>query len=153
MQKQVNLANRGRALEELLEHVFDSSPGVCMFRQANRIVLLRDGRAFPKKGAPVDFVGVINGIPVAVECKETFDGSIYLGKSRFPDSEIHALESFYKAGGRPYVVGAFWKRNILAVYGFRSFSKILSSGKKSLIPEDADVVLPVEDAGEIVKVL
>lgn len=152
MQKQVNLANRGRALEELLEFVFNSSPGVCMFRQANRIVLLRDGRAFPQKGAPVDFVGVINGVPVAVECKETSGGSIHLGKYRFPDSEIHALESFYKSGGRSYVVGAFWKRDVLAVYGFRSFFKHLSSGKKSLVPEDADAVLPVEDVGEIVKV-
>lgn len=64
-------ANRGRALEDLLEAVFTGAgPTVKMFRQSNKWVPLRSGKAFPHKGAPTDFVGVISGIPVAVECSQ-----------------------------------------------------------------------------------
>ncbi|MFY9273612.1 MAG: hypothetical protein WAO37_11510, partial [Thermacetogeniaceae bacterium] len=65
-------ANRGRTFEDLIELAFERTPGAKMFRQANLWIPLRNGKAgaFPKKGAPIDFVGVIDGVPVAVECKE-----------------------------------------------------------------------------------
>lgn len=149
-----SLANRGRALEELLEMVFSSSgPEVCMFRQANRIVLLRNGRAFPQKGAPIDFVGVINGVPIAVECKEVSSERLSLGPGRFPEKEIRALQKFYRAGGRSYIVAAFWKNDVLAVFGFENFFKRWSEGTKSVTFQNADCVLPVQSTRQIVKIL
>jgi len=148
-----SLANRGRALEELLELLFSSAgPDVCMFRQANRVVLLRNGRAFPKEGAPLDFVGVISGVPVAVECKEVSGGRLSLGPSRFPEKEVDALRTFSEAGGRSYIVAAFWKYGVLGILSFKSFVELRSAGRKSLTSQDADFVLPARDAGQIVEI-
>lgn len=149
---QKRMANRGRALEDLLETVFNSDPETCMFRQANRVVLLRDGKAFPQKGAPVDFVGVIKGVPVAVECKETKRSRLPLNKSRFPPKEIAALLEFAEKGGRSFVVAAFWKHGTMAVYGFESFKELLKI-KKSVALEDADSVLPLEESKKVIRVL
>jgi len=150
-QKLNTLGNRGRALEDLLEAAFDSDSETCMFRQSNRIVLLRDGRAFPQKGAPVDFVGVVRGVPVVVECKETKANRLPLNKSRFPENEITALQRFSDSGGSSFVVAAFWKHNRIAVFSFRTF-KGLMSYRKSVYPEDADVVFPVSKVKKITEV-
>ena len=72
-------ANRGRTFEDLIELAFERTPGAKMFRQANLWIPLRNGGAIPKRGAPVDFLGVIDGIPVAVECKENQSKRISLG--------------------------------------------------------------------------
>jgi len=147
-------ANRGRALEDLLETVFESAgPGVKIFRQNNKWVPLRSGRSFPYKGVPVDFVGVVSGIPVAVECKETAGKSLPLNPSRFPEKEILALREFSEAGGRAFVVAAFWRVDSLAVYRFESFHRFWqqykTGGRASLRPDDADAWAPLADAAAI----
>lgn len=136
-------SNRGRALEDLVERAFDSDPGSKMFPQNNKTVILRDGTAFYQKGkgAPVDFVGTVRGIPVAVECKETSPSRLSLSESRFPEREKEALEEFERAGGRSFVVAAFWKEDLLAV-----FTVEILRGKKSLSPKEAAFALPVSQA-------
>lgn len=147
-----NLGNRGTVLEELLETIFDADSNACMLRQANRIVLLRNGTAFPQKGAPIDFVGVIKGIPVAVECKETKINRLPLNKSRFPQKEIDALQRFYEAGGNSFVVAAYWKHDCLAVFSYKTFEKLLKT-QKSASHKDADAVFPVGKVKKITEVL
>lgn len=146
-------ANRGRALEDLLEAVFasldvtfaDAVPGAKMFRQSNKWVPLRSGGAFPHKGAPVDFVGVIMGIPVALECKETAASTFSLHPSKFPEKEIRSLQVFSQAGGRAFVIIAFWKVESLAVFKFETlyglWLKCQEGGRASLRPGDADAVI------------
>lgn len=136
-------SNRGRALEDLVERAFDSDPGSKMFRQNNKLVILRDGTAFyPKgKGAPVDFVGVVKGIPVAVECKETGSSRLSLAESRFPEREKKALEEFERAEGRSFVVAAFWKEDLLAVFTVDALR-----GRKSLPLKEAAFTLPASQA-------
>jgi recombination protein U len=136
-------SNRGRALEDLVERAFDSDPGSKMFPQNNKLVILRDGTAFYQKGkgASVDFVGVIKGIPVAVECKETSSSRLPLSESRFPEREKEALEEFERAEGRSFVVAAFWKENLLALFTVDALR-----GRKSLSPKEAAFTLPVSQA-------
>jgi len=148
-------ANRGRAFEDLIEMAFDRTPGAKMFRQANLWIPLRNGKggAFPKKGAPIDFVGVIDGVPVAVECKENQTKRISLGEKRFPLKEINALKEFEEAGGKSFVFVAFWQEGIIAVYVFQVFYSYWSSGKKSLTSQDTDYILPVNKVMNIKKYL
>lgn len=87
-------ANRGRVLEDLLEKVFESAGSdVFVLRQNNRWIPWR-GRAFPQKGVPLDFVGVVQGVPVGVECKETSSARLPLTQSKFPEKEREALARF-----------------------------------------------------------
>lgn len=117
-------ANRGRTLEDLMETAFDAAgPSVWVRRQNNLWVPLRGKQAFPKKGSPVDFVGVIDGTAVAIECKESAGPRLSLGKQRFPHKEIEALQQCEIAGGQAFVVAAFWLENTLAVYRFSDFHK------------------------------
>lgn len=156
---QATQANRGRALEELVEMVFGSAgPHVKMFRQSNKWVPLRSGRAFPSKGAPVDFVGAINGVPIAVECKESTNGKLSLGKSRFPQKEIDALSDFTRAGGRAFVVAAFWQENRLAIYPFSEFYRVWLGYKNRkrlsyVTVKDAAIAIPISDARKLASVL
>ncbi len=138
-------ANRGRVFEDLIEIAFDRTPGAKMFRQANLWIPLHNGKkgAFPKRGAPVDFLGVIDGTPVVVECKENQSKRISLGPNRFPLKEINALKEFEEAGGKSFVFVAFWQESIIAMYNFELFYKYWGSDKKSLTSRDACCVLPV----------
>lgn len=104
-------ANRGRTFEDLIEMAFNRTPGAKMFRQANLWIPLHNGKkgAFPKRGAPVDFLGVIEGVPVAVECKENQSKRLSLGSTRFPLEEIIALKEFEDAGGKSFVFVAFFR--------------------------------------------
>jgi hypothetical protein len=132
-------ANRGRALEELIERITDNVPGCVLFRQANRWVPLRGGRggAFPARGAPVDFVGAVRGVPVVLECKEVGKGKRFpLTASRLPEQEIRAMERFEEAGGRAFLLVAFWGEDALAVYPFYFVREMLASGMKSLRVEE-----------------
>lgn len=147
-------ANRGRALEELLEASFNGAgPDVKMFPQANRWVPLRGGKkAYPSRGSPVDFVGVLKGVPVAVEAKETNSSRLPVNKSRFLPKELLALTEFERAGGRAFVVAAFWKKELLAVYTMETL--LAAAGfRRSLKPEEADVVLPLDRAPDLPKKL
>jgi len=54
-----------------------------MFRQANLWIPLRNGKAgaFPKKGAPIDFVGVIDGFPLRWSVKKIKQKESLWGKA------------------------------------------------------------------------
>jgi recombination protein U len=141
-------ANRGRALEDLLERVFEGAgPDVFVLRQHNRWVPWR-GRAFPRKGAPLDFAGWIKGVGVGIECKETVQARFPLTESRFPEKERGALERCVRAGASAFLVVAFWKENVLAAYSWPRLEKLLRA-KRSLKPEDADFTLAAGKAGEL----
>lgn len=148
-------ANRGRTFEDLIEMAFNRTPGAKMFRQANLWIPLHNGKkgAFPKRGAPVDFLGVIEGVPVAVECKENQSKRISLGPNRFPQKEIDALIEFEDAGGKSFVFVAFWQESIIAIYNFELFYRYWNSDKKSLTSRDAGCVLPVGKIMDVKKYL
>ncbi|RPF49596.1 penicillin-binding protein-related factor A (putative recombinase) [Thermodesulfitimonas autotrophica] len=143
-------ANRGCALEDLVEAVFEANPNSKVFRQNNRWVPLRSGKggAFPSRGAPVDFVGCIEGVPVAIECKETSSPRLPLTESRFPEKEKVALVEFERAGGRSFIVAAFWRENALAVFKLETFLRALEH-KKSVKYDDADAVISLDFALEL----
>lgn len=106
------LANRGRALEELVEAACLAAMkdgSACVIRQNPRWVPLGGGKsAFPNSGAPVDFLGVVRGRGVALECKEASRGErLPLNQVRFPQKEVEFLRSFERAGGFAFVVAAF----------------------------------------------
>lgn len=148
-------ANRGRAFEELVEMAFNRTPGAKMFKQANLWIPLKNGKggAFPKRGAPIDFLGVIDGVPVAVECKENQSKRISLGPSRFPIKEINALKGFEEAGGQSYLFVAFWQDNLIAIFDFDQFYKYWDSDKKSVTSNDTSCVLPIGEIMDIGKYL
>ncbi|SMB96248.1 Recombination protein U [Thermanaeromonas toyohensis ToBE] len=131
-------ANRGRPLEELIERAFAGLPGVQLFRQVNVWVPLKGGKrgAFPARGAPVDFVGAVHGVPVALECKEVAKGERFpLNGSRLPEKEVQAMKSFEEAGGRSFLLVAFWEPGLLAVYPFGTVEAEIASGSRSLSVE------------------
>lgn len=98
----INLqANRGRTLEELFG-LLVAGKEYCYFQKQHNLWIPWKGSAFPAGGAPIDFIGVIKGIPVAVECKEV------TGKSfpfcRLPQKEFEALRAFEGAGGKAFLL-------------------------------------------------
>lgn len=119
-------ANRGKTLEDLVEKAFRDAflkgLPVWVQRQNNKWVPVRNGsRAVPVRGrgSPVDFIGSVLGVPVALECKEYRAGRrLILNESRFPEREIVALRDFESVGGRGFVVAVFRESDTLAVYPF-----------------------------------
>lgn len=139
----IRQANRGRPLEELIERLLAGISGVQVFRQVNVWVPLKSGRrgAFPARGAPVDFVGAIYGVPVALECKEVAKGKRFpLNESRLPEKEVRAMKSFEEAGGRSFILVAFWEPGLLAVYPFRTVEAEIASGSRSLSMEKGKIL-------------
>lgn len=141
------MGSRGRAFEDLLEEAFGGLPGACLFRQAAEFVIFR-GRAFPRRGAPVDFVGAARGAPIALECKETRRRRFPLTESHFPRREREALERFSRAGGAAFLVVAFEREGVLGVYPWEDLAGLLGS-RKSVAPGDARFVLPLSRVGEL----
>ena len=124
------LANRGRALEELVEAACLAAMKdgfACVIRQNPRCVLLGGGKsAFPISGAPVDFLGVVRGRGVALECKEVSKGGrLPLNPSRFPEKEVEFLRAFERAGGFAFVVAAFRQHQKTVVVPFRAVSGLI----------------------------
>lgn len=130
----VNQANRGRSLEDLVEQYLANAPGVKLFRQANRWVPLAGGaRAFPARGAPADFIGAVRGVPVVLECKEVSCSNRFpLTESRLPEKEVRAMREFEAAGGKAYLLVAFWEKGVLSLYPFPFVESALAKGRKSL---------------------
>ncbi|MEM3486452.1 MAG: Holliday junction resolvase RecU [Candidatus Methanomethyliaceae archaeon] len=106
---------------------------------ANQWVPLKSGRAFPRKGAPLDFVGVVAGIPVALECKEVGSGSRFpLNTARLPEKEVEALRSFENAGGKAFLVIAFWELHLIALVPFADVKKAWEDYKLKAGPASID---------------
>lgn len=122
----INCANRGKILEDLVEKSFRDAflngLPVWVQRQNNKWAPKRgSGKAVPVRGrgSPVDFIGSVLGVPVALECKEYRNGSrLSLNESRFPEKEISALRDFESVGGRGFVIAAFRESDTLALYPF-----------------------------------
>ncbi|NYE57136.1 Holliday junction resolvase RecU [Carboxydothermus ferrireducens] len=93
-------ANRGRAFEELFELAV-AGKKYCYFQKQHNLWIPYAGKAFPAKGSPIDFIGVVKGIPVAVECKEVTGDRFPL--SRLPRKEFDALKKFQRAGGKSFL--------------------------------------------------
>lgn len=154
-------ANRGKQLEDMVENsfrrAFQSGLPVWVQRQNNKWMPRRGGgKAIPVrgKGSPVDFLGTIFGVPVALECKEyRAGGRLSLNESRFPEKEITALHDFESVGGRGLVIAAFWESDALAVYSFPMIYehwKLYKAGKgEASVPYNRQGVL----VGEVQKIL
>jgi len=93
-------ANRGRTFEELFELAV-AGKKYCYFQKQHNLWIPYAGKAFPARGSPIDFIGVVKGIPVAVECKEIKGGRFPL--SRLPRKEFEALKRFQQAGGKSFL--------------------------------------------------
>lgn len=126
---------KGGALEEFVENLAVqlrlSGQGVLL--KQNVLWINYGGKVFPKKGAPVDFLGVVKGIPVALECKETTSDRIQLTESHFPEKEKAFLSDFEKAGGKAFLIFAFWKYNAVYLVRYKNF---LLFNKKSITNEE-----------------
>lgn len=133
-------ANRGRALEDLVERVLAGALGVKFFRIPTGWVPLEGGRkgAFPSRRAPIDFAGVVRGRFVALECKEVSRGRrLPLGPGRLPEGEVRALREVEAAGGAAFVLAAFWEPGVLAVAPFRELDgRFLARGRASASLEE-----------------
>ncbi|AAM25275.1 recombination protein U [Caldanaerobacter subterraneus subsp. tengcongensis MB4] len=127
---------KGGALEELVENLAVqlrlSGQGILL--KQNVLWVNHGGRVFPKKGAPVDFLGVIKGIPIAIECKETASDRIQFTESHFSEKEKAFLSDFEKAGGRAFLIFAFWKHNSIYIIPYRKF---IQYDKKTITNETA----------------
>jgi recombination protein U len=127
---------KGGALEELIENL------AVQLRLSGQGILLKQnvlwvnygGKVFPKKGAPVDFLGVVKGIPIALECKETTSDRIQLTESHFSEKEKAFLSDFENAGGKAFLIFAFWKHNSVYIIPYRKF---IQCDKKSITNETA----------------
>lgn len=127
---------KGGTLEEFVENLAVqlrlSGQGVLL--KQNVLWINYGGRVFPKKGAPVDFLGVVKGIPVALECKETASSRIQLSESHFPEKEKDFLADFEKAGGKAFLIFAFWRSNSIYLVSYKNFVRF---AKKSITNEEA----------------
>lgn len=128
--------NRGRKLEEIIEIALHLAARrglpVYFLHQTNQWIPLKNGKAFPRKGAPIDFVGAVEGVPVALECKEVGEGSRFpLNTSRLPEKEIEAMKGFEAAGGKTFLVIAFWERKIITLVPFDEIKKALQDYRQN----------------------
>lgn len=132
----------------MVEAALSGREGIALFRQANIWVPLRGGaRAYPLRGAPIDFLGAVRGVPVAIECKEVGRGRrLSLNSSRIPEKEVAALKRFEDAGGCSFVVIAFWELGSLELVSFPEFYsrwfEYRRGGKASLLFGECGVVIP-----------
>ncbi|ERM91524.1 hypothetical protein O163_10145 [Caldanaerobacter subterraneus subsp. yonseiensis KB-1] len=130
---------KGGALEELIENLAVqlrlSGQGILL--KQNVLWVNHGGRVFPKKGAPVDFLGVIKGIPVALECKETTSDRIQLTESHFSEKERAFLSDFEKAGGKAFLIFAFWKYNTIYIISHKNF---LHFNKKTITNKESEKI-------------
>lgn len=127
---------KGSALEELIENLAVqlrlSGQGILL--KQNVLWVNHGGRVFPKKGAPVDFLGVIKGISVALECKETASDRIQFTESHFSEKEKAFLSDFEKTGGKAFLIFAFWKHNSIYAIQYKDF---INFTKKTMTNEEA----------------
>lgn len=106
---------KGGALEEFIENLAAQLrlSGQGLLLKQNVLWVNYGGKVFPRKGAPVDFLGVVKGVPIALECKETVSDRIQLTESHFSEKEKAFLLDFEKVGGKAFLVFAFWKYNAI----------------------------------------
>lgn len=127
---------KGGALEEFVENIAIqlrlSGEGILL--KQNVLWINYGGKLFPKKGAPVDFLGVIKGIPTAIECKETTSDRIQLSESHFSEKEKAFLSDFEKVGGKAFLIFAFWKHNSIYIVPYKNF---VQYDKKTITNETA----------------
>ena len=110
-------ANRGMALESLIEHANAqyAAKGIATIQKvATPWKVIRNGNqivsAFPEKKSTVDFIGVFGGKPIAFDAKST------LLKSRIPYSnfekhQIEFMESWVRNGGTAFFIVEFAVHN------------------------------------------
>ena len=141
-----NYGNRGTTLEDLVENIFELYPNSCFARQRNLWVPINNGRggSFPVKGkgSPVDFVGVLRGVHVVLECKEYKKGHrLSLGENRYPEKEVLTQLKYAKAGSFCFTVVAFWELGAFGICGFNQLYEAWNVYKKVGKPAS----IPVED--------
>jgi recombination protein U len=114
---------KGGALEELIENIGTQLRilGQGVLLKQNVLWITYGNKTFPKKGAPVDFLGVIRGVPVAIECKETTGDRIQFSETHFSAKEKALLADFQRNGGKAFLIFAFWKANSIYVVKYSVF--------------------------------
>lgn len=130
---------KGGALEEFIENLAVqlrlSGQGILL--KQNVLWINYGGKVFPKKGAPVDFLGVVKGVPVALECKETTSDRIQFTESHFSEKEKAFLSDFERAGGKAFLIFAFWRHNSVYIVRYKDFIRFT---KKSITNEDTKIL-------------
>lgn len=136
----VTHANRGRALEDLVDVVLAGyeQRGVALVRRVPDPwrVVRRDGRvvgAFPVRKGLVDYLGVWRGVPVAFDCKET-GGT--LSFSKLPPHQVEFLERWACQGGLAALLVRFWRRGAVVWIPVGALLAVSRDGKRRLtLPE------------------
>lgn len=156
-----SFANRGRSLEQLVEHANEQyqAKGLALIqkvatpwtviRKENQIV-----SAFPAKKSTVDYIGVVRGrSPVAFDAKQCHD------KARFPLSNIeqHQIDfllNWQKQGGQSFLLiemTAKYKICRLELDELMQFwNDALNGGRKSIPISEFDGFNTVCQSGGIV---
>lgn len=88
-------------------------------------------------GGSVDFLGVIRGVPVALEAKSCRGGRFAL--RRITDSQLEFLRRWEACGGRSAVLLRFgFRRVVVAVISLRLLLEWISAGKRSVSAADVE---------------
>ncbi|MBC7342549.1 MAG: Holliday junction resolvase RecU [Clostridia bacterium] len=131
-------ANRGRALEEMVELTLDlyRKEGIAVVHKIpTPWVVRRKGGlitgAFPAKKSSVDFFGVWRGRAVAFDAKETSEKSRFPLKS-VPDHQMAFLSDWKEAGGIAGVLVWFRRARRIFWVPAKTLTRAREAGKKSL---------------------
>jgi len=93
-------------------------------------------------GGAVDFLGVIRGVPVAIEAKSCRGTRFAL--SRVTDKQVQFMKNWEAAGGRAFLLVRFGYRAVQAVaVPYSRLEQWLSSGKKSITIRDIPSLIEV----------
>jgi recombination protein U len=141
---------RGSTLEELINRTIDKyrESGLCLIQKVptpiTPIKIDKENRhitlAYFEQKSTVDYIGVVQGIPVCFDAKECVSGT-------FPIQNIHEhqvkfMEDFEKQGGISFIIIYFTAKN---EFYYLTFSKLkefwdrtLKGGRKSFKYEELD---------------
>lgn len=131
-------ANRGRALEEMVQMTLDGyrKRGIAVIHKIPTPWVVRRKRglitgAFPAKKSSVDFFGVWRGRAVAFDAKETSEKSRFPLKS-VPDHQLTFLSDWERAGGMAGVLVWFRRARRIFWVPAKTLTRAREAGKKSL---------------------
>lgn len=140
--KNYSKANLGRAFEEQVErsNKMYARRGQALIIKAHTEVSVKrkgkelTGAAFGEK-APVDFIGLAQGVPVAFDAKSTSELT-KLPYANIAQHQIQFMHDFEKQGGRSFLLVHFNKHHETYLITFEQLTTYIASSKYKYIPYD-----------------
>lgn len=81
---------------------------------------------------PADFVGIIDGRPLMIECKETISDKIYVSQFK-KDHQVEALEQWCNSGGIAGYIIMLWKINSVFWIPISKLNSLVIVNKDTLL--------------------